>query len=84
MKKCSSGLRGAPAKGIDWETGARVQIPPSSPKGDIMEKCKINIYKKINERKCPGPCYCIVATTKYPESERKHICYKRCAKSPLL
>ena len=32
MKKYSRGRRGAPAKGIGRETGARVQIPPSSPK----------------------------------------------------
>ena len=31
MKKYSRGRRGAPAKGIGRETGARVQIPPSSP-----------------------------------------------------
>ena len=31
MKKYSRGRRGAPAKGIGRETGARVQIPPSPP-----------------------------------------------------
>ena len=31
MKKYSRGRRGAPAKGIGRVTGARVQIPPSSP-----------------------------------------------------
>ena len=30
MQKYSSGRRGAPAKGIGRETGARVQIPPSA------------------------------------------------------
>ena len=29
LEKYSSGRRGAPAKGIGRETGARVQIPPS-------------------------------------------------------
>ena len=29
MEKYSRGRRGAPAKGIGRETGARVQIPPS-------------------------------------------------------
>ena len=29
MEKYSSGRRGAPAKGVGRETGARVQIPPS-------------------------------------------------------
>ena len=31
MGKYSSGSRGAPAKGIDRESGARVRIPPSPP-----------------------------------------------------
>ena len=31
VKKYSRGRRGAPAKGIGRVTGARVQIPPSSP-----------------------------------------------------
>ena len=31
MEKYSSGWRGAPAKGVDRATGARVQIPPSPP-----------------------------------------------------
>ena len=31
LQKYSSGWRGAPAKGIGRETGARVQIPPSAP-----------------------------------------------------
>ena len=31
VKKYSRGWRGAPAKGIGRESGARVQIPPSSP-----------------------------------------------------
>jgi hypothetical protein len=31
MGKYSSGLRGAPAKGIGRVSGARVQIPPSPP-----------------------------------------------------
>ena len=31
LEKYSRGRRGAPAKGIDRETGARVRIPPSSP-----------------------------------------------------
>ena len=32
MEKYSRGRRGAPAKGVGWETAARVQIPPSPPK----------------------------------------------------
>ena len=31
MEKYSRGRRGAPAKGVGRETGARVQIPPSPP-----------------------------------------------------
>ena len=34
MEKYSRGRRGAPAKGVGRETGARVQIPPSPPKTD--------------------------------------------------
>ena len=30
-EKYSRGRRGAPAKGVGWETGASVQIPPSPP-----------------------------------------------------
>ena len=32
MEKYSRGRRGAPAKGVGRETGARVQIPPSPPR----------------------------------------------------
>ena len=32
VEKYSRGRRGAPAKGVGWETAARVQIPPSPPK----------------------------------------------------
>ena len=31
MEQYSSGWRGAPAKGVDRETGARVQIPAAPP-----------------------------------------------------
>ena len=31
MEKYPSGSRGAPAKGVDRVTGARVRIPPSPP-----------------------------------------------------
>ena len=31
METYSRGWRGAPAKGVDWETGARVQISPTPP-----------------------------------------------------
>ena len=31
LEKYSRGRRGAPAKGVGRETGARVQIPPSPP-----------------------------------------------------
>ena len=31
MQKYPSGRRGSPAKGVVWETAARVQIPPSAP-----------------------------------------------------
>ena len=31
-EKYSRGRRGAPAKGVGWETAARVQIPPSPPR----------------------------------------------------
>ena len=31
METYSRGWRGAPAKGVDWETGARVQISLSPP-----------------------------------------------------
>ena len=37
MEKYSRGRRGAPAKGVGRETGARVQIPPSPPnKKDLL------------------------------------------------
>ena len=39
MKKYSRGRRGAPAKGIGRETGARVQIPPSSPYQTMVRWC---------------------------------------------
>ena len=32
LEKYSRGRRGAPAKGVGRETGARVQIPPSPPR----------------------------------------------------
>ena len=34
MEKYPSGRRGSPAKGVVWETAARVQIPPSPPPKD--------------------------------------------------
>ena len=37
MEQYSSGLRGAPAKGIDWETGAGVQISPAPPLANVVE-----------------------------------------------
>ena len=39
-EKYSRGRRGAPAKGVGRETGARVQIPPSAPrKKHFISKC---------------------------------------------
>ena len=48
MQKYSSGRRGAPAKGIGRETGARVQIPPSA-----LHLLKNNFkkIKKVVDRK---------------------------------
>ena len=34
VEKYPSGRRGSPAKGVVWETAARVQIPPSPPPKD--------------------------------------------------
>ena len=38
MQKYSRGRRGAPAKGVGWETGARVQIPPSAESKNFFKK----------------------------------------------
>ena len=45
MEKYSSGRRGAPAKGVDRETDARVQIPPSP-----FLFWKIKFFKKVEKR----------------------------------
>ena len=37
MEKYSRGRRGAPAKGVGRETGARVQIPPSPPRKQVSK-----------------------------------------------
>ena len=40
MQKYSSWRRGAPAKGVGRETGARVRVSPSAPeKGTCKSKC---------------------------------------------
>ena len=48
MEKYSSGRRGAPAKGIGRETGARVQIPPS-PFARAAEKTLKNFEKSLKK-----------------------------------
>ena len=51
MESYSRGWRGAPAKGVDWETGARVQISLTPPLKEIKILEKIRgflffIYKE--------------------------------------
>ena len=41
MEQYSSGRRGAPAKGIGRETGARVQISPAPPLLSILKDPKV-------------------------------------------
>ena len=44
MENYSSGGRGAPAKGVGWVTGARVQIPDSPPRtSNNLVRCSFNI-----------------------------------------
>ena len=52
MEKYSRGRRGAPAKGVGRETGARVQIPPSPPRNRQVITCRFFVlnYDKLNER----------------------------------
>jgi hypothetical protein len=45
LEKYSRGRRGAPAKGVGRETGARVQIPPSPFIVGIIYFCKKNFKK---------------------------------------
>ena len=47
LEKYSSGRRGAPAKGIGRETGARVQIPPSP----LPFKENKNFQKGVDKRR---------------------------------
>ena len=46
MRKYPRGRRGSPAKGVGWETGARVQIPPSAPKVPYLHcfQCKYGTF----------------------------------------
>lgn len=37
---------------------------------------KLNIDKLIDERRCPGRYFCVVATTGYDAQKREHICYE--------
>ena len=49
MEKYSRGRRGAPAKGVGRETVARVQIPPSPPRGIAFEHlCSCAIFCSID------------------------------------
>ena len=58
MEKYSRGRRGAPAKGVGRETGARVQIPPSPFLSDVsngkefsdVKRILFSIEKSISER----------------------------------
>ena len=43
MQKYSRGRRGAPAKGVGWATGARVQIPPSAYQKISLKKVKKDV-----------------------------------------
>ena len=57
-EKYSRGRRGAPAKGVGRETGARVQIPPSPFFSDVsngkefsdVKRILFSIEKSISER----------------------------------
>ncbi len=49
MEKYSRGRRGAPAKGVGRETGARVQISPSPPqKSKHINACFFVLQKDLN------------------------------------
>ena len=49
METYSRGWRGAPAKGVDWETGARVQISLSPPLKKItLINIRVLLYNKNN------------------------------------
>ena len=48
MEKYSRGRRGAPAKGVGRETGARVQIPPSPP--EINTLIGVFIFLKLSAK----------------------------------
>ena len=48
MEKYPSGSRGAPAKGVDRVTGARVRIPPSPP--NFMDKIDANPFCQVKSR----------------------------------
>ena len=45
MEKYSRGRRGAPAKGVDRVTGARVQISPSPPK--INHRTVVYFFQRV-------------------------------------
>ena len=52
MEKYSRGRRGAPAKGVGRETGARVQIPPSPPTKSKHEK--VLVFLRAENKKNPS------------------------------
>ena len=50
LEKYSRGRRGAPAKGVGRETGARVQIPPSPPEQPLgFFRAAVVFCKRINQ-----------------------------------
>ena len=62
------GRRGAPAKGVGRETGARVQISPSPPKGNLF---RLPFYFELERRE-----------RDLPRSSCGR-CARRCSKAPL-
>ena len=44
MQKSPRGSRGSPAKGVVWETVARVRIPPSAPKTERLIFINLSVF----------------------------------------
>ena len=70
MQKYSRGRRGAPAKGVGWATGARVQIPPSALRFLKLQKTKKSLTKEKRYGSIPE-CRHTAAKRQEPEAKMR-------------
>ncbi len=71
MEKYSSWRRGAPAKGVGRETGARVRVSPSAPsKKDIRKGILFALFKNVGRETRTPSAKPIIPVRKHSEGAR--------------